>query len=231
MTRFLTAAFLLLALAPAAAWVPAAHRAPRPSAPLSVGKDPNVQMGGNTWKPDSATMGSTDTPDFFPDDYDPDAAPDFTEGMMGSQAKMGGGGTMGTALPGLENVGADAVMMGGIEEISDIPADIKFVPMSVPDDVIEIDVAASSSGLDYDLLVKPMCMTFEDFYAGFSDDSHPMLSVSPRTGRMDRRGGEISVFTVTINTTGQAGKFEGDLVIILPEDNSKLSYKFKVNAY
>ena len=43
-------------------------------------------LSGNTWKPDSEKMGSTDTGDYFPDDYNPEV--EFSEGMMGSQANM-----------------------------------------------------------------------------------------------------------------------------------------------
>jgi len=47
-----------------------------------------LDQSGNTWKPDSEKMGSTDTGDYFPEDYDPDAI-EFTEGMKGSQAYLG----------------------------------------------------------------------------------------------------------------------------------------------
>lgn len=41
-------------------------------------------LSGNSWKPDSAKMGSTDTGDYFPEGYDPNAI-SFTEGWQGSQ--------------------------------------------------------------------------------------------------------------------------------------------------
>ena len=65
--------------------------------------------------------------------------------MMGSQAG-GGGNRDGPALPGMENLGEDAVMMGGIEENSEIPDDMEFVPSSVPDGEFTFQVAGSSSG-------------------------------------------------------------------------------------
>jgi len=74
-------------------------------------------------------------------------------------------------------------------------------------------------------------MGFEDFYAAFSPGSHPTLSVAPAIGRMDRRGGEPSRFTIKCDPKGQAGQFEGDLVINLPDDNSKICYKIKVNCF
>ena len=73
-------------------------------------------------------------------------------------------------------------------------------------------------------------MGFEDFYAGFADGAHPSLKVTPDHGRMDRRGGEITTLMVHCNPGGQAGKFEGTLVVVLPEENEKLSYKITANS-
>jgi len=166
---------------------------------------------------------STDTGDYFPEGYNSDEVA-FTDGMGGSQASMSGGRD-GPQLPGMENLGDDAVMMGGIEVATDVPAGTEFIPSSVPDGQLSMNVAASGSGTELPLVVAPVCMTFEDFYAGFSASSHPSFSVSPTSGRMDRRGGETTQFTITCDPKGQAGTFEADLVIILPEDNSKICYK------
>lgn len=193
---------------------------------LNVGNDGDVVFGGNTWKPESESMGSTDTGDFFPDDYE--AQVEFTEGMMGSQKNSYGGD--GPELPGMENLGEDAIMMGGIEEATEIPADMDFTPPSVPDGELNFSVTGSSEGKTEILSVAPVCMTFEDFFCKFADGSHPSLSVSPATGRMDRRGGEISEFEVSCKPGGKAGTFEGDLVINLPEDNSKIYYKVTVKS-
>ena len=86
-------------------------------------------------------------------------------------------------------------------------------------------------GASYDVSVKPVCMTFEDYYAAFSPDSHPSLSVSPAIGRMDRRGGEATIMTVRCEPEGASGKLEGNLVINLPEDNSKICYKVIVSSF
>lgn len=85
---------------------------------------------------------STDTGDYFPEGYEADV--DYTDGMMGSQT--GGGNRDGPALPGLENLGEDAVLMGGIEQASEIPAGMEFIPSSVPDGEFSMSVAGSSSG-------------------------------------------------------------------------------------
>merc|ERR1712127_337531 len=112
--------------------------------------------------------------------------------------------------------------MGGME----------FIPMSVPDGEFEFNVVSGASkGGTMEIEVKPFCMGFEDFFANFSSDSHPTLSVQPSTGRMDRRGGESSFFTITCMADGKAGTFTGDLVIVLPEDNSRLSYKISAKAF
>lgn len=224
--KFLVAFSAVFALPAVTAFTPSAPFT-RKSTAIFIGSDPNVELGGNSWKPDSEKMGSTDVGDYFPEGYNPDIA--FTDGMGGSQATMGGHD--GPQLPGMENLGADAVMMGGIEAASDVPAGTEFIPSSVPDGELTMNVAANSGGSDITLEVAPVCMTFEDFYAGFSKESHPSFSVTPTTGRMDRRGGEISEFTVTCTPQGQAGTFTGDLVIILPEDNSKICYKITATSF
>lgn len=45
--------------------------------------------------------------------------------------------------------------------------------------------------------VRPVAMTFEEFYCGFTADSHPSFSVTPTTGRMERRNGPPTQVTVT----------------------------------
>jgi hypothetical protein len=113
----------------------------RLSCTLNLGREGNVDFGGNTWKPDSEKMGSTDTGDYFPEGYDPNEVA-YTEGMGGSQGF--GRGDRGPALPGMENLGADALMMGGIEEASEIPPGMEFVMSSVPDGSVDMQVASNS---------------------------------------------------------------------------------------
>jgi len=171
---------------------------------------------------------STDVGDYFPEGYDKNAV-EFTEGMGGSQA-VGGGGDRGPALPGMEP-NEDVVMMGGIEEKSEIPKGMEFVMSSVPDGEIAMDVASNSKGAELLLSVKPVCMGFEDYFAAFAPDSHESFSVSPVAGRMDRRGGETTDLMVVCEANGKAGTFVGNLVINLPEDNSKICYKITATAY
>uniref|UniRef100_A0A7S1ZF96 Uncharacterized protein n=1 Tax=Ditylum brightwellii TaxID=49249 RepID=A0A7S1ZF96_9STRA len=200
----------------------------RKTTSLAIGKESNVDLGGNAWKPDSEKMGATDTGDYFPEGYDRSAEPAFQTGMMGSQNT--GGGDRGPQLPGMENLGADAVIQGGIELSEDIPEGMEFIPSSVPDGTVEMNVAATS-GAEYELAVAPVCMTFEDYFAAFAPGSHPSFSVEPATGRMDRRGGEPSFMTIRCVPEGRAGQLEGDLVINLPEDNSKICYKVIATSF
>ena len=198
---------------------------------MMVGSDDNVILGGNSdWKPEPGGMQATDVGDYFPDDYNPDDGPAFADGMGGSQAKMGGGGIGTAATPGMEDFGKGGTVIGGLDERG-VPEGFEFIPSSVSDGEHTFEVAGSSTGVEYTFNVKPFCMGYEDFYAGFADGSHPSLAVQPTSGRMDRRGGEESTFTIQCLPNGKAGTFEGNLVIVLPEENEKLTYKIVANAY
>ena len=48
-----------------------------------------MDVSGNSWKPDSEKMGSTDTGDYFPEGYNPEEEIAFTSGMGGSQVRTG----------------------------------------------------------------------------------------------------------------------------------------------
>jgi hypothetical protein len=39
---------------------------------------PGMDLSGNSWKPDSEKMGSTDTGDYFPEGYNPEQEIAFT---------------------------------------------------------------------------------------------------------------------------------------------------------
>lgn len=108
----------------------------------------------------------------------------------------------------------------------------EFIPATrPPDGEFSFQVAASSKGGEIEIEIKPFCMGFGDFYAAFAPGSHPSLSVTPCAGRMDRRGGENTYLTIQCQPNGQAGTFDGDLVVNLPEDMSKLSYKVSVKSF
>ena len=223
------------AAAPAAAPSPAPAAAPAPFIPKSGitreadGTTSGMDLSGNTWQADSEKMGATDTGDFFPEGYDPANEIAFTVGMEGSQGA--GQKDRGPQLPGMENLGEDAIQFGGIEEASDIPEGMEFVMSSVPDGEVPMSVAGTSKGAEVVLSVKPVCMGFEDFYAAFTSDSHPSFSVSPCAGRMDRRGGELTELVIKCEPGGKSGSWTGNLVINLPEDNSKICYVVKAEVF
>ena len=56
------------------------------------------------------------------------------------------GNKKGPELPGMENLGADAVVQGGIELSTEIPAGMEFIPSSVPDGEYQFQVASSGLG-------------------------------------------------------------------------------------
>ena len=66
--------------------------------------------------------------------------------MGGSQASMGQDRD-GPELPGMKNLGEDAVMVGGIEQSTEIPADMEFIPSSVPDGNFEFQVGSVEGAL------------------------------------------------------------------------------------
>lgn len=210
------------------AFAPQSKNGKTTSSSLLMGT-PGMDLSGNSWKPDSEKMGSTDTGDYFPEGYNPEEEIAFSSGMMGSQASTGGNRD-GPQLPGLENLGADAVVAGGITVDPNIPAGMEFVPASVPDGEYAFQVASTGQGGSLQISVSSPCMTFEDYYAAFAPGSHPSLSVSPSAGRMDRRQGEPTIMEISCIPDGAGGVLTGDLVVNLPDDNSKLSFKVTVNS-
>ena len=123
-----------------------------------------------------------------------------------------------------------AVIAGGINLSPDIPDGMEFIPSSVPDGEYAFNIPSTSAGESFTIEVPPVCMTFEDYFAGFSADSFHGFSVSPATGRMDRRGGEPTVLNVKVEPQGASGDLVGNLVVNLPEDNSKICYKINVKS-
>ena len=172
---------------------------------------------------------STDTGDYFPEGYNAEDEIAFSSGMMGSQSG-GDGERDGPQLPGLENLGIDAVVAGGITLDPNIPAGMEFVPSSVPDGEHVFQIASTGGGGALQIAVQSPCMTFEDYYAAFSPGSHPSLTVTPSAGRMDRRKGEPTIMEISCIPNGASGVLTGDLVINLPDDNSKISFKVSVNS-
>ena len=47
-----------------------------------------------------------------------------------------------------------------------------------------------------------MAMTYEPYFCGFTPDSHPAFSVSPASGKMERRNGDPTTVIVTCDPRG-----------------------------
>lgn len=80
----LSVALLVLSVASVASFAPTSFRyhvqqqqQKQQQSALQMGT-PGMDLSGNTWKPDSEKMGSTDTGDYFPEGYNPDQEIAFT---------------------------------------------------------------------------------------------------------------------------------------------------------
>lgn len=91
-------------------------------------------------------------------------------------------------------------------------------------------VCASTETKNLNIDVKPVCMTFEDFYCGFTADSHPAFSVSPSKGTMERRNGAPTQITVHCNPQGSSGDLVAHLCFILPEEKDFSTY-YKITCH
>jgi len=123
--------------------------------------------------------------DYFPEGYDPSSV-EFTEGMMGSQALLGGN-RGGPELPGFENLGEDAVVMGGIVASSEIPDGMDFTPSSVPDGEFQMQVPASGSGTGACVVFNTVVVVV----AATIDRSSLVVAINTRRKRRDRNADEI----------------------------------------
>jgi hypothetical protein len=88
---------------------------------------------------------------------------------------------------------------------------------------------SKGAGSAHTLEIKPFCMGYEDYYAGFAPGSHPAFRVHENAGRMDRRGGESTFLEVVCDPRGHDMQdlYEATLVVNLPEENEALTYTIK----
>mmetsp|Transcript_24282 Transcript_24282/g.72870 ORF Transcript_24282/g.72870 Transcript_24282/m.72870 type:complete len:238 (+) Transcript_24282:168-881(+) len=234
---------LVLALCFSAAAAFKAPVAPRTSAVI-VRSDPNiVNNAGAAWTPASGGMESTDTPDFFYDDDDSrgDITKDigFTDGIMGSTGLDKLKEESKSSNPGVEGaLDVDPDVIGGYVCATAEAAGVTFelttlAKMGRFEQEVTIDMpAASDAPRVENILVKPVCMGFEDFYAGWAPESAPgLFDVEPKQGRMERRGGEPSAFDISVKADGQTGEKVGYLCIVLPDDDEQFTIKVTVNMF
>lgn len=127
--------------------------------------------------------------------------------------------------------------LAGVEQATEIPAGISFEPpvvakvMGKYDGEYELTVSdgeAQAGGSSIDVVVTPDSMSYEEYYAGFSD-APAWVTVSPNIGKLDRRGGEPT--TLTISAVPKGESFSGDvtLVVVLPDDIDK-AYKISLKV-
>lgn len=215
-----------------------ANQGGRPDNTLKGPGDVSFDNDMTGWKPDQqivpgskSTMSggfeSTDTPDFLPEGYE--SGIDFTEGMMGSQVQnTDKDRNMDPGVAGALEVNPDIY----VPETEEIVADesqfvMKNKAMTDLDFEMFLDASTESKSIVVD--VRPMMMTYEDFYVGFTADSHPAFSCTPTSGAMEKRNGAPTQITVTCTPGGAKGELEAWLCFILPDEKAFSTY-YKITA-
>jgi len=215
--------------------------ATRDSAPAADG--PDVRFDTNTgWSPDKGTKDfhgganfeATDTPDFFDDSEYSQKAGNIgvMDGVMGStgldklkEMQTGRGRSSDPGVAGALDVNPDVYTFA--EELSAEKRGIVFELKKSGMTDLDLEMTVDSvKGGAMPISVMPVCMTFEEFYCGFTADSHPAFSVSPTEGKMERRNGPPTTVTVTCDPKGKAGVLEGWLCFILPEEKAFSTYYY-----
>lgn len=208
---------------------------------------PVVKFGeGGDWKPDhagkagdphgGAQFSATDTPDFFDEDdeYSKKAANiGVMDGVMGStgldklkEMQTGRGRSSDPGVAGALRVNPD-IYTADEEELSAEKRGIVFELKKSGMTDLDLEMTVDSvEGGSKDITVMPVCMTFEEFYCGFTADSHPAFSVTPTEGKMERRNGTPTKVTVSCDPKGKAGTLEGWLCFILPEEKAFSTYYY-----
>jgi len=198
----------------------------------------NFDNGMDGWKPPSGGSGAhtlggeytpTDTPDFLPEEgSELDKLAKgiaYTDGIKGSQVDPDRKKSTGPELAGALDSDPD-IYMPDVEEIESdasqfvLPEpkwNVNKMEVSATDDEFEISCGATDTK-SLVVEVKPVCMTFENFFCGFTPDSHPAFSVTPSTGTLERRNGPPTGLTVTCNPQGASGELVGHLCVILPDE-------------
>lgn len=199
---------------------------------------------------------TTDVGDFFPENYHDElesVIPRCSQNLVVQETQKvpldsitRPAATPDPALPGMEymtdeyweNDVVNHFVSGGIEECNPyteqcIPEGMQFVASSIPDGEVAMQVSRISAGEAVTIELRPYCMGYEDYYAAFTADSHPAFSVSPNSGRMDRRGGESTFLNIMCDPRGQneLGRWEGYLVVNVPEDESQLTYRVVADVF
>merc|ERR1719183_3067152 len=128
---------------------------------------------------------------------------------MGSQRDPNRSKSSGPELAGALDSNPDIY----VPEIQGVNVDTSMfvLPSSGMTDMDFEMVVGSTESKSIDIDVRPVTMTFEDFFCGFTADSHPSFSCTPDKGKMERRGGDPTTVTVTCNPCGASGELVGYL--------------------
>ncbi|KAJ1625079.1 hypothetical protein T492DRAFT_1042150 [Pavlovales sp. CCMP2436] len=174
---------------------------------------------------------STDTPDFFDED-DPRSKIEFTEGMMGSKPKK-----VHTHDPGVAKaleVNPDiiaGITIDGNRRVEFIRPAARWPGDPAAELSAEFELGkVSRIGTGFEFDIEPVCMGFEDFYAGFTSESDKGFTCEPTFGRMDRKNGDPVVMKVSFKPTGPARSVEATLCVVLPDDGEQWTFNFKANT-
>jgi len=207
--------------------------------------------GMSGWKPPGGgggahTLGgeytATDTPDFLPEEGSAAAAKaagiSFTDGIHGSQVDPNRKKSSGPELAGALDSNPDIYVPEALEVTADSSMFVLPEPswnvnaMAVTNIDGEFDFhTAATESKSIVIPVKPVTMTFEDYFCGFTADSDPAFTVSPSKGTMERRNGPPTELTVTCNPQGKSGELVAHLCVILPDEKDfSTFYKITCNS-
>jgi len=201
--------------------------------------------GMSGWKPPSGsgaahTLGgeysATDTPDFLPDEGSDQAKMRdgiaYTDGILGSQVDPNRKKNSGPELQGVLDSDPDIY----VPEVEDVNVDTSLFVLPEPEwriDKMEVsathadfEITCDSTG-DADLVieVKPVCMTFENYFCGFTPDSHPAFKLVGETaGTMERRNGAPTPVQIMCDPCGASGELVAHLCFILPDEKDFSTY-------
>jgi len=211
---------------------------------MQSGDDPKIIFdAGQSFKSESQKMreatsgmqmrdesGNVDTPDYFEED----------SGAVGAGStgfKDGAAGTGGGSKNKLASMlSADKTEVRTVEKYKS-GQDIKFVAhkwkidgdFASGDPTFALKYNMATSGAVSEFEIEPNSMTYEDFVAGFTDDTPGGWKVEPKEGTLDRRGGPATKFTVSYAGGQPSAPVAGTLVVVLPNDNFSWTYKFQVS--
>mmetsp|Transcript_63360 Transcript_63360/g.94017 ORF Transcript_63360/g.94017 Transcript_63360/m.94017 type:complete len:242 (+) Transcript_63360:308-1033(+) len=107
-----------------------------------------------------------------------------------------------------------------------IPAGMQFIATgAVVDGEVEI-----KSGDEMTIhAVNPNCLESQEYFAGFTADSHPAFYIRPNTGTFEPGKSKYLQVVCDPDVQGE-GEYQATLVINIPGDNNKNQFTYNVRA-